>query len=123
MTWVARGELILEAYRATLKKRESFQEYLHRSLSGRGKSALKEFLTSARNLLPETTDCMDEVLTSITGMHGSSQYLKKLYLLSLQIQKQKWDAACETLEFLIYCCRIEEYPVLYTIIHLLEEVL
>ena len=119
---MARGERILEAYKAALAKRESFRRYLSRSLSSRDESALKGFLAAARNYLSGGASCMDEVPVSDMEMHGSSQYLKKLYLLSLQLQQKKWDTACDTLEFLIYCCRIEEYPVLYTIIHLLEEI-
>ena len=119
---MTRDKRILETCNATLAKRESFRRYLSQSLTGRDESALKEFLAAARNLLSGGASCMDEVPVSDMEMHGSSQYLKKLYLLSLQLQQKKWDAAFDTLEFLIYCCRIEEYPVLYTIIHLLEEI-
>lgn len=119
---MARDKQILKACNATLAKRESLRRDLSRSLTGRDESALKGFLATARNLLSGGASCMDEVPVSDMEMHGSSQYLRKLHLLSLQLQQKKWDAACDTLEFLIYCCWIEEYPVLYTIIHLLEEV-
>ena len=47
---MARGERILEAYKAALAKRESFRRYLSRSLSSRDESALKGFLAAARKL-------------------------------------------------------------------------